>query len=153
MLRHTSREQPLSRARRRRFAVQVTRPWVPDEPLNHPLGWWGARHRSAAIPRGQGGLPLVATCSDPTGTGAQADRWLPVNAATMPATIPSNVATISTGSLAHEPGVADVSAAGHDRGRAAVAPIVSRVIPGRPPQVLFLILGGILVGPNVCQHR
>ncbi len=32
---------------------------------------------------------------------------------------------------------------------AALAPIVSRVIPGRPPQVLFLILGGIVIGPHV----
>ncbi len=32
---------------------------------------------------------------------------------------------------------------------AAVAPIVSRVIPGRPPQVLFLILGGVVIGPSV----
>lgn len=32
---------------------------------------------------------------------------------------------------------------------AAVAPIVSRFLPGRPPQVLFLILGGILIGPHV----
>ena len=32
---------------------------------------------------------------------------------------------------------------------AAIAPIVSRLVPGRPPQVLFLILGGILIGPHV----
>jgi Kef-type K+ transport system membrane component KefB len=32
---------------------------------------------------------------------------------------------------------------------AALAPIVSRVLPGRPPQVLFLILGGIIIGPQV----
>src|SRR6478735_4612737 len=32
---------------------------------------------------------------------------------------------------------------------AAIAPIISRLIPGRPPQVLFLILGGILIGPHV----
>ena len=32
---------------------------------------------------------------------------------------------------------------------AALAPIVSRVVPGRPPQVLFLILGGIVIGPHV----
>ena len=32
---------------------------------------------------------------------------------------------------------------------AAVAPIVSRLVPGRPPQVLFLILGGVLIGPHV----
>ena len=32
---------------------------------------------------------------------------------------------------------------------AAVAPIISRMVPGRPPQVLFLILGGILIGPHV----
>ena len=31
----------------------------------------------------------------------------------------------------------------------ALAPIVTRLIPGRPPQVLFLILGGILIGPHV----
>ncbi len=32
---------------------------------------------------------------------------------------------------------------------AALAPIVSRLIPGRPPQVLFLIIGGIVIGPHV----
>ncbi len=32
---------------------------------------------------------------------------------------------------------------------AAAAPIVSRLLPGRPPQVLFLILGGVLIGPEV----
>lgn len=32
---------------------------------------------------------------------------------------------------------------------AALAPIVSRLVPGRPPQVLFLILGGIVIGPHV----
>lgn len=32
---------------------------------------------------------------------------------------------------------------------AALAPIVSRLLPGRPPQVLFLILGGVLIGPEV----
>jgi Kef-type K+ transport system membrane component KefB len=32
---------------------------------------------------------------------------------------------------------------------AVAAPIVSRVLPGRPPQVLFLILGGVLIGPDV----
>lgn len=32
---------------------------------------------------------------------------------------------------------------------AALAPIVSRIIPGRPPQVLFLILGGVIIGPHV----
>ena len=32
---------------------------------------------------------------------------------------------------------------------AALAPIVSRVFPGRPPQVLFLILGGVVIGPHV----
>ena len=32
---------------------------------------------------------------------------------------------------------------------AAVAPIISRLIPGRPPQVLFLIIGGVLIGPHV----
>ncbi len=31
---------------------------------------------------------------------------------------------------------------------ASVAPIVSRLVPGRPPQVLFLILGGVLIGPH-----
>ena len=31
---------------------------------------------------------------------------------------------------------------------AALAPIVSRLVPGRPPQVLFLILGGIAIGPH-----
>ena len=32
---------------------------------------------------------------------------------------------------------------------AAVAPIISRLVPGRPPQVLFLIIGGVLIGPHV----
>ncbi len=32
---------------------------------------------------------------------------------------------------------------------AAVAPVVSRLLPGRPPQVLFLIIGGVLIGPHV----
>ncbi len=32
---------------------------------------------------------------------------------------------------------------------AALAPIVSRLVPGRPPQVLFRILGGIVIGPSV----
>ena len=32
---------------------------------------------------------------------------------------------------------------------AALAPIVSRLVPGRPPQVLFLIVGGVLIGPHV----
>jgi Kef-type K+ transport system membrane component KefB len=32
---------------------------------------------------------------------------------------------------------------------AAAAPIVSRLLPGRPPQVLFLILGGVAIGPHV----
>src|SRR6476619_191743 len=32
---------------------------------------------------------------------------------------------------------------------AALAPIISRLVPGRPPQVLFLILGGVLIGPHV----
>src|SRR6476660_7428742 len=32
---------------------------------------------------------------------------------------------------------------------AALAPIVSRLVPGRPPQVLFLILGGVIIGPHV----
>lgn len=32
---------------------------------------------------------------------------------------------------------------------AAVAPIVTRLVPGRPPQVLFLILGGVVIGPAV----
>jgi Kef-type K+ transport system membrane component KefB len=31
----------------------------------------------------------------------------------------------------------------------AAAPIFSRLIPGRPPQVLFLILGGVVIGPHV----
>ena len=31
---------------------------------------------------------------------------------------------------------------------AALAPIISRLVPGRPPQVLFLILGGVLIGPH-----
>ena len=31
---------------------------------------------------------------------------------------------------------------------AALAPIVSRLVPGRPPQVLFLILGGVIIGPH-----
>src|SRR6478736_7790019 len=32
---------------------------------------------------------------------------------------------------------------------AALAPIVSRLVPGRPPQVLFLIIGGVVIGPHV----
>src|SRR3954447_17372244 len=32
---------------------------------------------------------------------------------------------------------------------ASVTPIVSRLVPGRPPQVLFLIVGGVLIGPQV----
>ncbi|ACV76764.1 cation:proton antiporter [Nakamurella multipartita] len=32
---------------------------------------------------------------------------------------------------------------------AALAPIASRLVPGRPPQVLFLILGGMVIGPSV----
>ena len=32
---------------------------------------------------------------------------------------------------------------------AALAPIISRLVPGRPPQVLFLILGGVVIGPQV----
>ena len=32
---------------------------------------------------------------------------------------------------------------------AAMAPIISRLVPGRPPQVLFLIVGGVLLGPHV----
>jgi len=32
---------------------------------------------------------------------------------------------------------------------AALAPIISRLVPGRPPQVLFLILGGVLIGPHM----
>ena len=32
---------------------------------------------------------------------------------------------------------------------AALAPIISRLVPGRPPQVLFLILGGVIIGPHV----
>jgi Kef-type K+ transport system membrane component KefB len=32
---------------------------------------------------------------------------------------------------------------------AALAPIISRLVPGRPPQVLFLILGGVLIGPHI----
>src|SRR6478609_3188978 len=31
---------------------------------------------------------------------------------------------------------------------AALAPIVSRLVPGRPPQVLFLIVGGVIIGPH-----
>jgi len=31
---------------------------------------------------------------------------------------------------------------------AAAAPIISRLVPGRPPQVLFLILGGVVIGPH-----
>ena len=31
---------------------------------------------------------------------------------------------------------------------AAVAPIISRLVPGRPPQVLFLIVGGVIIGPH-----
>src|SRR3954449_6266261 len=32
---------------------------------------------------------------------------------------------------------------------ASVTPIISRLVPARPPQVLFLILGGVLIGPHV----
>jgi Kef-type K+ transport system membrane component KefB len=32
---------------------------------------------------------------------------------------------------------------------AALAPIISRLVPGRPPQVLLLIVGGVLIGPHV----
>ena len=32
---------------------------------------------------------------------------------------------------------------------AAMAPVISRLVPGRPPQVLFLIVGGVLLGPHV----
>src|SRR6476661_1407328 len=32
---------------------------------------------------------------------------------------------------------------------AALAPIITRLVPGRPPQVLFLIVGGVLIGPHV----
>src|SRR6478609_5589263 len=32
---------------------------------------------------------------------------------------------------------------------AALAPIIPRLVPGRPPQVLFLILGGVLIGPHM----
>src|ERR1700712_549247 len=32
---------------------------------------------------------------------------------------------------------------------AALAPIISRMVPGRPPQVLFLIIGGVVIGPEV----
>ena len=31
---------------------------------------------------------------------------------------------------------------------AAMAPIVTRLVPGRPPQVLFLIIGGVVIGPH-----
>lgn len=31
----------------------------------------------------------------------------------------------------------------------ALAPIVTRLVPGRPPQVLFLIVGGVVIGPQV----
>lgn len=31
---------------------------------------------------------------------------------------------------------------------AALAPLLSRLIPGHPPQVLFLILGGLVIGPH-----
>ncbi len=31
---------------------------------------------------------------------------------------------------------------------AALAPIITRLVPGRPPQVLFLILGGVIIGPH-----
>ena len=34
-------------------------------------------------------------------------------------------------------------------GIAALAPIVSRLVPGRPPEVLFLIVGGVVIGPHV----
>ena len=32
---------------------------------------------------------------------------------------------------------------------AALAPILSSLVPGRPPQVLFLIIGGMLIGPEL----
>src|SRR3954453_19500169 len=32
---------------------------------------------------------------------------------------------------------------------AAVVPIASRLLPDRPPQVVLLLLGGIIVGPSV----
>jgi len=32
---------------------------------------------------------------------------------------------------------------------AALSPIISRLVPGRPPQVLFLILGGVIIGPHL----
>jgi len=32
---------------------------------------------------------------------------------------------------------------------AALSPIATRLVPGRPPQVLFLILGGVVIGPHV----
>src|SRR6478735_6287012 len=32
---------------------------------------------------------------------------------------------------------------------AAVAPVISRLVPGRPPQVLFLIIGGVIIGPHL----
>ncbi len=31
---------------------------------------------------------------------------------------------------------------------AAGAPIITRLVPGRPPQVLFLIVGGVIIGPH-----
>lgn len=31
---------------------------------------------------------------------------------------------------------------------AALAPIITRLVPGRPPQVLFLIIGGVIIGPH-----
>jgi Kef-type K+ transport system membrane component KefB len=34
-------------------------------------------------------------------------------------------------------------------GVAAAAPVVSRLMPGRPPQVLFLIVGGVVIGPEL----
>src|SRR6476469_271468 len=32
---------------------------------------------------------------------------------------------------------------------AAAAPVISRLVPGRPPQVLFLIIGGVIIGPHL----
>ena len=32
---------------------------------------------------------------------------------------------------------------------AAVAPVISRLVPGRPPQVLSLIIGGVIIGPHL----
>ena len=35
---------------------------------------------------------------------------------------------------------------------AALAPLVSRVLPGRVPAVVFMLIGGILIGPEVFAH-